>query len=64
MNKLHFFNKLEKDLKYLEINNIDEIIRDYEEYFLEQEKKTALSGFCRTLISWDKCTNFIIIISN
>lgn len=39
MNKLHFFNKLEKNLKYLEINDIDEIIRDYEEYFLEQEKK-------------------------
>lgn len=38
MDKIEFFNKLDKALKANSIDKIDEILRDYEEYFLESYK--------------------------
>jgi len=38
MDKIEFFNKLDKALKANSVDKIDEILRDYEEYFLESYK--------------------------
>ena len=35
MRKIEFFNDLENDLKMLKIQKVDEILRDYEEIFIE-----------------------------
>lgn len=38
MNKIRFFNDLEKYLKMYKVGKIDEILRDYEEMFIEGVK--------------------------
>ena len=35
MNKIKFLSELEKSLQMLNVENVDEILRDYEEYFIE-----------------------------